>query len=45
MNDIVSVFSGIKPNPIGETDWMTVLRNIQSDKYRTAICEYWRQVK
>ena len=36
-NNIVSVFAGIKPAPIGETDWMTVLKNIQSDKYRTAI--------
>jgi len=37
MNDIISIFSGIKPAPIGETDWMTVLKNIQSDKYREAI--------
>lgn len=36
-NNIVSVFAGVKPAPIGEIDWMTVLQNIQSDKYRVEI--------
>ena len=34
MKNVISVFSGIDPLPKGETDWMTVLKNIQSEKYR-----------
>ena len=44
MNDIVSIFSGIKPTPSGETDWGTVLKNIQSEKYQKVI-ESARQIQ
>jgi hypothetical protein len=37
MNNIVSIFSGVKPLPIGETDWISVIENIRSDKYQKAI--------
>ena len=37
MKDSVSIFSGTKPTPLDSTDWMTVLDNIKSDRYRKAI--------
>jgi len=37
MNNIISVFSGIKPTPSGEVEWPEVLSRIQSDRYRPLI--------
>jgi len=37
MSEIVSVFNGIKPKPVMETDWMEVLTRIKSEKYRGLI--------
>jgi len=45
MSDIVSVFSGaVKPFPIAEVEWNSVLDNIKSDKYQIAV-ENIRRVK
>lgn len=44
MNDEISIFAGVKPEPVGITDWMSVLTNIRSEKYRDAI-ERCRQIK
>ncbi len=44
MNDIISVFSGIKPKPVAETEWRTVIENIRTGKYRQAI-ETGRSIK
>jgi len=37
MSDLVSVFNGIKPKPVMETDWKEVLTRIKSEKYRELI--------
>jgi len=38
-NGTVSVFHGIKPDPIQSVNWQQVLQNIQSDKYKKYITE------
>lgn len=37
MNESVSIYKGILPEPIETTDWKSVLKNIQSDKYKVFI--------
>jgi len=36
-NDNVSIFSGIKRYPTGTTDWLTVMENVRSDRYKDRI--------
>ena len=43
MNDVISVFSGIKSAPIGESDWISVMERMKSDKYRSVI-EHGRNI-
>ena len=37
LKDSISVFRGIDPTPAGKTEWMTVLDDIKSDKYKSVI--------
>lgn len=37
LSERVSVFNGVNAIPIGQTNWQSVLRDIQSDKYRKEI--------
>lgn len=37
MNDEVSVYSGIRPEPIMSVSWQSVIENIRSEKYRDNI--------
>jgi len=43
MNDQISVFRGILPDPVAAVNWQDVLENIRSDKYKSAI-ETTRQI-